>query len=955
MFPPETYMLLNYCYLLRKGYLLIFAFLLLYVSGALAQDKNAPYLKKLKKINDLDSVKTYADSLLKIARSTNDKLFEGKIWLVQSNKFYRQGEGVAALDYAQKAASATSPKDSDTYVRAQIMIAYMQGGNGDNEAALKTAFNILKETEKTNWVKLRINCKVCISDLYRPLHDVQSALPFALQATQEALAIKDTGLYIYAISTLSNVYSTSPKSGKQPSADYLQKAIVCLQTVLKPPYVHKISVYDEAKYLGNLGRLYEKQDKLNDAEDALNRSLVITRREKFAALEKHNLNELMTVAMDKEDYKKAIDYGHQALAILSNANSNRTLQKNIYAHLSDSYEVLKNYEQAYKYAVKERMLNDSILSADQSRIAGELNKKYQADKRLLLVAGENKLLQQQRDYITLIAALVFIALIGLYRWFLYKKKKEAAVLAEEHNQLARLDAMKSKFFANISHELKTPLTLVMGPAEQLLNNDVPAGQQKKSLMAITRNSRKLLDIVNELLDLGKIEAGSMVVKPRPVNLAALVKVIYQGFASAAEYKNINYTLATDIDEKLYAQLDREKFEKIANNFISNAIKFTPPSKTVNVAAIVQDNLIGFSVEDNGKGIHPDDVDHIFDRYYQGRREDDPAEGGTGIGLSIAKEFAELMGGRITIDNHWGEGTVFKVYIPLLPVTVQDSEAAIGRDIEIMPPPVNKKQLVLLVEDHEEMAGYISSVLSPYYTIATAVNGIKALEFLAGAGSLPNIIISDVMMPGMDGFTLLDKLKAHPAYFRIPVIMLTALADSRNKLRALTIGVDDYLTKPFLSSELLARTQNLLTNAAGRDVANYQETEGAPIIENATEVSEEDITEDTLTMPSHADVAWLNSLEEQVRKFVGKTDLNLAILSYEMAISERQLFRRIKSITGLTPNKYIRTIRLQIAREAIESGKYRTIAEISFVAGFDTPAYFSKLFREFYGRDVNDLL
>jgi YesN/AraC family two-component response regulator len=252
-----------------------------------------------------------------------------------------------------------------------------------------------------------------------------------------------------------------------------------------------------------------------------------------------------------------------------------------------------------------------------------------------------------------------------------------------------------------------------------------------------------------------------------------------------------------------------------------------------------------------------------------------------------------------------------------------------------------------------MVAYIASVLQPYYQIIITANGIEALAQLQALTELPQLIISDVMMPAMDGFTLLDKLKAHETFCRIPVIMLTALADTRNMLKALHTGVDDYMTKPFISSELIARAGNLINNALER--TRMAEQDLLELQQAAPTVDGNDTDELITINPSPADMLWLQEVEMLVRKYTGRKDLNLAILSYDMAISERQLFRRIKSITGLTPNKYIRNIRLQIAREAIESGKYRTITEIAYAAGFETPAYFSKLFKEHYGRDVNDLL
>jgi CheY-like chemotaxis protein len=332
------------------------------------------------------------------------------------------------------------------------------------------------------------------------------------------------------------------------------------------------------------------------------------------------------------------------------------------------------------------------------------------------------------------------------------------------------------------------------------------------------------------------------------------------------------------------------------------------------------------------------------------------EGGTGIGLAIAREFTELMGGHITVENNWGSGVLFEAGIPLGIA----NEQAIGTTVDDnafkvtwLDLPSTSEQLILLVEDHHEMAAYIADILRPLYQLVTANNGREALKRLQELPATPSLIISDVMMPEMDGFTLLETLKQSPAYCNIPVIMLTALADTRHKLKALHTGVDDYLTKPFLSSELLARAANLINNAAARSGVTHSDDDELITLTNGQPAGQPAENSDPVLSP--ADLSWLEELETLVRKYTGKTDLTLAALSYELAISERQLFRRIKSITGLTPNKYIRAIRLQIAREAIESGKYRTIAEVSHTAGFDTPAYFSKLFKEHYGRDVNELL
>lgn len=832
------------------------------------------------------------------------------------------------------------------------MIAWMLSRAGNNKDALTTAFAILRETDKAGWRKLSIDVKVCIADLYRPVGNLKSGVDFAKQAAQEALAARDTQRYITALSMLSYVYGNPTPGGAPVTKANLAQTIFYLELLLAKPFEQHMPLFQKVNMMGNLGTFYRKQKKYIEAENILNRAYAIAVKEKFLTLQKHDLNELMSISSDQADFKKAVAYGEKAIAVQSAANSSRPLQLNVYSRLSEAYAGAKNFEKALLYSEKARDLSDSIHNADQTKATTELDKKYQADKSLFLAANRNTLLKQQRNFILIIGLIVLISLLAAYRWFEFKKKKEALLLADQHRQLEQLDALKSKFFANISHELKTPLTLIMGPAGQLLDGNIGDAEKNNILRTIINNSKKLLNIVNELLDLGKIESGSLLLKPRPVHVLSMVKFIYQGFSSAAAYKKINYTLACDISDNLNILLDRDKFEKVANNFIGNAIKYTPAKGMVNVAVATKDDILLFSVEDDGNGIHPDDLPYIFDRYYQGRQDEFLPDAGTGIGLAIAREFAGLMGGHITVDNSWGKGSTFTAFIPLISIDnrelIQDTPGD-SRSVEPGDSVSCLRNTILLVEDHEEMAAYIEAVLSPHYQITIAKDGVAALEMLGCAAILPNLIVSDVMMPAMDGFTLLNKLKIHPVYYRIPVIILTALADDKNKMRALNIGVDDYLTKPFLANELIARASNLIANAtarADRPMADAGAEQVPPLVLPK---------DDLIGQPSAIDLVWLSQLETTVKKFIGKTDLNLVALSYEMAISERQLFRRIKSITGLTPNKYIRAIRLQIAREAIESGNYRTVAEISYMAGFDTPAYFSKLFREHFGRDVSDML
>lgn len=916
--------------------------LLFFVSGeAIAQIPADALVKKIKAIKDPDSAMAYADQQIAIGRLRKDRSYEGRALYAKSYRLYMNGDELQALDLARKANRLVTPKDSFVYIRSATMVAYMLGRHSKELEGLQIAFKALKDAEKYKWKHLGADCHICIADIYRSMNRPSQALNHAQQAAADMKATRDTAMYIAALSTLSNVYS---QRAFQTTYN-IAKAVEYMQVILKEPYAHKLTSFERARYLSNLGRLYEMQKRYDSASKVLLEAVKICHGENYPAVEKHALNELATLRNDQGRFKESIAFSEKALSLQSDPQTSRMMQRNIYNRLSDSYEGLHDYEQALKYFKLYRDLSDTIDNLGLTNAAAELNEKYKLDKRLLVEEAKAKLATQQRNFSIIIVILVIIGFVIAYRWYYLKRQRQARLLSKEHQQLARLDAMKTSFFANISHELRTPLTLIMGPLDVLVNQDILSEEKRKvHLETVWRNSKKLLGMVNELLDLGKIEAGNLPLRLQKVHLLPFIRMLHQGFSSAAEHRQIRYSIICSIDDNLIVEIDREKLEKIINNLISNAVKFTPEFGGIYINAKAKGGQFEFTVANTGTGIHPDDLKRIFDRYYQGGKA--TAEGGTGIGLAISREFTELLGGTIEIENDWGRGVVFKVNLPLTVLDeIPDAQEKGTFDAdEKMAAHAPGTFTVMVVEDHTEMAHYIASILKPVYRVITVNNGREALDKLEAMPRQPDLIVSDLMMPLMDGFALLEQLKKHEAFYRIPVIMLTALADAPNKLKALTIGVDDYITKPFLSSELLARVANLLNNVLNRAVESVVTQAGGVDGEQSEEL-----------ISSPADLVWLAEIETFVRKHVGKTELNIAMLSDELAISERQLNRRIKMITGLTPNKYIRAIRFQIAREAIDSGKYRTVAEISYAAGFDTPAYFSKLFKAHYGRDVNELL
>ena len=539
------------------------------------------------------------------------------------------------------------------------------------------------------------------------------------------------------------------------------------------------------------------------------------------------------------------------------------------------------------------------------------------------------------------------------------KEKENEILKLKTSELKELDTLKSQFFANISHELRTPLTLILAPVEALVEGyygDVTE-QQSQVLRAVRRNGKQLLSLIEEVLDLSKLEATKLELKETSVPFYPYLKRIYHAFESAADLKKIQYQLFYLLDEDLTIQLDKKKFEKIVNNLIANAIKFTPKEGKVQISVdeTFDNDNIQIKIRDTGKGIHPDDLPHVFDRYYQSKQPNASVEGGTGLGLALAKQFATLFGGELSVQSKFGKGTTFILEIPKKAVETHVADLAkedygVIAPVEVVPYAVQNQanaelSTVMIVEDNQDMQYFIQSVLAPHYNLLIANNGIEALKMLHNPNDTIDLIISDVMMPDMDGFELLSKIKNNPQFITLPMIMLTARAAISDKLKALTIGVDDYMTKPFEPNELLIRIKNLVKN---HEIRQKQiNTSSKSSTKPKAKPKKEGLTS--------ADMKWMRQVEAIVRRELGNKYYSFAHLADEMALSERQVHRKIKQITGLTPNKYLREIRLHQARQLLVSGDYTTISEVAYAIGFEDPHYFSTLYKNRFGRKPSSYL
>ncbi len=563
------------------------------------------------------------------------------------------------------------------------------------------------------------------------------------------------------------------------------------------------------------------------------------------------------------------------------------------------------------------------------------------------------------------------AALGFYKWrtWQYKKtqkalemevKKQTAELREQAAELRQLDQLKSRFFANVSHELRTPLTLLLGPLNTVLKRNRLENRDFTLLKLMQKNGQNLLKLVGEILDLSKLESGKLQLNEAPLSLLPFLKKCVAQFESHAQHKGIQFIFQYQAHARLQILLDSEKFEKVINNLLSNAIKFTPAEGKISVMLKDRGDVISLKVEDTGTGIHPNDLPHVFNRFYQSKQPEAPTQGGTGIGLALCREYANLFEGEIYVESELDKGSTFVFEFPkkevlgMADVTKDPEELKLQNDdfdFTIIPKnhstpsplTVNRQpSTILIVEDNPDLSFFIQQILSDQYQVITAENGVEALSVLSSRK--PELIISDVMMPVMDGFQLLDKIKSEDGLRQIPVMMLTARADIQDKLKALRIGVDDYMLKPFVEEELLVRIDNLIRNVHERNL--WLQKNG--VISQTDDVSENAKNIPSITITTE-DSQWLEELEAVALKNVGNFDLTAEFLSSELFTSRTQLFRRVKQLTGLTLTQYIREVRMQQARRLLETRSCTTVKAAAFAVGYKKVDSFSQNFKAHFGK------
>ncbi|MEO6000291.1 MAG: ATP-binding protein [Chitinophagaceae bacterium] len=562
------------------------------------------------------------------------------------------------------------------------------------------------------------------------------------------------------------------------------------------------------------------------------------------------------------------------------------------------------------------------------------------------------------------ALLIILAIRAYLRFNVNKAKLESQLNYEqlEAKRVKDLDLIKTQLYTNITHEFRTPLTVILGMANQLLEK--PPEQFDNRVNMIIRNGRSLLNLVNELLDLSKLETGNMQLQLSNGDVIHFLRYIVESLLSLAESQQKQLHFLTEIDA-LYIEFDREKLRQIISNLLSNAIKFTPEKGNIYISVMenmltnnIDNATLIIKVKDTGIGIPEDQLLYVFDRFYQLDNSHTRKTEGTGIGLALTKELVKLMDGEIGVKSPPAgafKGSEFTVSLPIKKVAA--TEEAIQYEVKkqtslpkLAPPEFrisiadNEEKninapLILLVEDNADVVAYTASCLSDY-KLAVGRDGREGFDI--AMDMIPDLIISDLMMPFMDGFELVNKLRHNENTSHIPVIILTAKADMTSKIEGLQQGADAYLEKPFNKEELLVRIKKLLEMRKNlqqyylKKAGIHGDTSAEPVIVPYKKISHHSIED---------------SFVKRVREAVEQnlTDVNFTVekLSKQVFMSHSQLHRKLEALTGCSPSKFMRMIRLEKAKELLQRPS-NSIASVSLDCGYNDPGYFAKVFKQEFG-------
>ena len=885
-----------------------------------------------------DRAFSYTQKALKLSEKMGFKKGKADTYHVLGKFYDKQEKDLEAVkNYAVGLKLFEEIGDERQVAFSYYYIGTLYSYQGDFPEALKNLYTGLKLFEKIGHKKGIGLCHSGIGIIYGNTDKYEEALK------NHGIALKvwkETGDVLGLSECYNNMGLIYEFQGKYPEA--LENYFASLE--IKKELGNKRGI---AGVYNNIGAVYQRQGKQEEAlENFFNSLKGFEEINEKGGIAMTYLNigiiesTLNRPAAAKEHYKKALAIAKEMgrKEIIMNIYYNATLDDSTLGDYKDAYE---NYKQYIVY-------RDSLTNEDSERKSLAVAMEYEYDKKEAVIQEELKTKKLQRNFAFAgLVVMVLFAVLGVYFFRLRNKKlnvekQNLELQRREVETIKETEQFKSRFLTNISHEFRTPLTLINGHIEVLKENG--RKEDFSHFEEIEQNGKRLLTLINQLLDLSKMESGEYKLHYKRGDVLNETNMLVQSFHSYAEQHNISLQVNQTEDVKVSLAetpfiYSSEALTVIITNLLSNAIKYTPSGGSVTVEIDVKDKQLLISVIDTGKGIEAEDIPKIFDRFYQ---VDDPgkrAYAGFGIGLALVKELAVLHGGDITVESPTDGGCIFTFWIESAgaenstnPVLMEQNLAFPVKEegqLEHQELQDTELPLLLIVEDQPELRHFIVQNFGKEYRYVEASNGKEGIKLAEEL--VPDLIISDVMMPDTNGFQLCEILKNNLATSHIPIIVLTARAEQQDIVQGLETGADDYLAKPFSLKELKLRVRNMLKfKALLREKFSGHSIPSEKIVPELNK----------------KDRKFIDDLELAVQQNFSNVQFGVNNLAETVFLSVSQLSRKLKMITGKTPADFIRGLRFERAMQLLKDGA--SVAETSWAVGFEDPVYFSKVFKKHFG-------
>ncbi|MDT7831846.1 ATP-binding protein [Flavobacteriaceae bacterium S356] len=641
-------------------------------------------------------------------------------------------------------------------------------------------------------------------------------------------------------------------------------------------------------------------------------------------------NNIGNVFTKKKETRRALEFYEKSHEIALRIQPAIEISKSA-RNIAEKNEELRNFKKAATfYKTYGDSLESHMNKVIDSKFA-EAESKYQVEQKDKEIAQQELEIEQQkntRNLYIIISLIIFIVVFIYLQKRFNKQKRQKLIIENSLEKEQEINVMRAKFLGNISHEIRTPLTLISGNIQMALEEIGENKKLKEHLDNALLNSKKVIDDANEILHILKFDKSKQEVYYRSVSIVKFSKRIFLSFESAAKAKEITLEYKTNVTSEVEVQIDSDKVERILNNLITNAIKFSSSTSSIICSLALTDDQLEISIQDFGIGISIEEKNKVFERFYQSKTS--KSVGGIGIGLALSKEFAELMNGDITVSSTLNKGSSFTLKLPY----IQTTSKANPQESTVITHPSKqdvdrtiKAAKILIVEDNVEMNNFLKDIFKDMYDCSVAFDGKEAYDRILKEDF--DLITSDVMMPRVDGFELRELLNQIPEKKDIPFILITAKSLEVDKLKGFQLGINDYIIKPFNKNELLARVRNLIENNK---------------VKKEWHAKHQDLFEKDASF----DVKLLEKVQKIVASNIMNEDFKVDVIAKEIGYSQRQLSRLLKQYTGMSPVKFILEIRLQKAYQLLKDKTHKTLAEVKYNIGISSTPYFNSKFKQRFG-------